>query len=509
MKKRVVILPFDGHESGEILLSALEKMLDSPGITSLISHIKLNDGVHNMDMGGPNIVRAIKAVLADRDLPIGIFLDLKIGDVGPTMENTLKKYAKHPPEILTVSALCSAEGILKLRRLLPNTKLAMLSMLTDIKEDECAARFGQMPAVKIYNDLMNIRRIYKMKIQEGDNPEPFDLVVCSPHELLFLGKNLPGSYGFIVPGIRDEWMKKKDEHQQRITGVKQALDMGATYVVMGAQLTKGNPGNDITPEQSCQMTEQEIAKVKLVVIKGDPLATLKACGGYYKSPMAPDNNYLGPLVAYAGTYESESGPKNYVGYEYFNFAKAEAEPLARAYFASEISAIIKAAGIKCDVVVGAPMGGILLAGDVARYLDCRSIFAEKKVIEPARPQDGVKEKSELIIDRHEIRQNDAVVIVEDVCNNFSTTEKLKNLIEGMGGKLAAIVCAFNRSGKHEWEGIPVFTSCFIPTQQFKQDDVQIADLMRLDKIVWKPKAEWSKLESAMEEASKRVLENQK
>jgi len=502
MKKRVIILPLDGYENGEILLSALSKFLDSPGISGLISHIKLNDGVHNLDMGGPNVLRVVKSVLADRNLPIGTFLDLKIGDVSATLENTLKKYAKNPPEILTVSALCSVDGIIKLRRLLPNTKLAMLSMLTDIKEDECAARFGQMPDVKIYSDLMNIRRIYKTKINIMDAPEPFDLIVCSPWELDFLTKNLPAFYGYIVPGIRDEWMIKKDEHQKRVTGVKQALDMGATYVVMGAQLTKGNPEMGIAAEQSCALTEQEIGKIKQLVVKGDPLATLKACGGYYKSPMWTDNNYLGPLVAYAGTYESESGLKNYVGYEYFNFAKAEAEPEARGYFSELIGEALIQAGIRCDVAVGAPMGGILLAGEVARHLKCRSIFAEKKVTGLPDSGAGIKEKSQLVIDRHEIFPDDKVIIVEDVCNNFSTTEKLKKLIEAAGGTLAAIVCAFNRSGKKEWEGIPVLTSCYIPTQQFKQEDAQVVDLIRLGKISWKPKAEWPVLQEVMETAAK-------
>jgi len=501
MNNRVVILPFDGHPSSAALLAALNKTLDSPDMAELIAYIKINDGAHNPDAGGPATVLAASLILAERKLPIGIFLDLKIYDVSATLENTLKKYLASPPDILTVCSNCSVEGIIKLRKLLPQTKLAMISMLTDIGADECASRFGQNPDVKIYNDLINTRKIYQQKIStiEGwDKPEPFDLVVCSPHELQFLKRNLPDHYGFIVPGIRDEWMKKKDEHQKRVTGVRQALDMGATYVVMGAQMTKGNPEADISPTQSRMMTRLEIfAAKKRFIVPGSPLETLKLCGGYYKSPQDEGGNFLGPLVAYAGDYYDNPGFKNYVGFEYFNFARAEAEPTVRRHFANLIADEIKRVGLSCTAVIGAPMGSILIAGDISNYLQCRTIFAEKKVVALANPEKREKEKSELIIDRHEINAGDNIIIAEDVCNNFSTTQKLKDLIESKGGKLIAIVCAFNRSGKTEWEGLPVLSALFIPTEQFKQDNPMVAKLIEQENIVWKPKVEWERLMGAM------------
>jgi orotidine-5'-phosphate decarboxylase len=501
-QKKVVVLPMDGYANGQALMAALIRLLDEPGFSDSISHIKFNDAIHNPDFGGPAIVRVIQSELAKRDLDIKIFLDLKIFDVSATLENVLKKYIESPPDILTVCSKCSVDGILKLKKLLPKTKLAIVSVLTDIDELECSIRFGHSPEVEIYTDLININRALAQKIGDFGSRDKlglFDLIVCSPHELPFLRRNLPDTYGFIVPGIRDEWMKKKDEHQKRITGVRQALDGGATHVVMGAQMTKGNPEMDISPEQSRKLTKQAISLAKTqLVVKGDSLATLKLCGGYYKSPQDKEGNFLGPLVGYAGTYDSDAGPKNYVGFEYFNFAKAEALPIARSYFARLIGEEIKKAGLQCDVVVGAPMGGILLAGSLGDYLQCRTIFAEKKVTGLANKAEGIKEQSEQIIDRHEIRPGDRVIIVEDVCNNFSTTKKMETLVSNLGGKLVAIVCAFNRSGNTDWESIPVLSGLSIPTQQFRQDDPEVVELIKQEEIVWKPKLEWDRLKRAME-----------
>lgn len=500
MKKPVVILPLDGYKRSQDLFSALDNFLASPGISSLLAFVKINDGIHSSDYPSVNVIKGVRTKIGAAGSSAGIFLDLKIFDVSATLENTLKKYIDCPPDILTVSSNCSVDGIIKLRRLLPKTKLAMVSVLTDISEDECLKRHGLSPELKIYSDLINIKSIYKDKIEETDNQEPFDFLVCSARELRFLKKNLPSRYGFIVPGIRDEWMKSVKEHQKRTTGAKQALEAGATLLVMGAQLTKGNPERNISPEESQELTFAEINKVNcLENVFGDVLSVLKDCGAYYCSPKDEEGNITGLLVAYAGTYMDNQQSKNFVGPEYYNIAQAESNPYVIAYLANIIKdEMEKSLTIPCDVLLGAPMGGIKLATILGEQLGCRSIFAEKKVVALADVSAGLKEESRQVIDRHKIDNGNNVVIVEDVCNNFSTTQKLKELIEGQGGKLIAIVCAVNRSGLSEWEGIPVLSAAFLPTQQFKQDDDKVKDLIAAGKIVWKPKAEWEKLQEAMD-----------
>ena len=489
----------DGYLSADEMLVALRKTLSIPGLADMISHIKINDGVHNPDEGGPEIIADIKNMLVAENLPIEIMLDFKVADISSTVINVIKKYLSTTTGILTVSSSCSTETFIKLRKAIPNFKLALVSALTDISNAECQARFGQSSQVKIYNDLMNIRLLYQesaKSIEGWSKPEPVDLVVCSKDDLIFLKKNLPESYGFIVPGVRDYWMSA--DQQKRRGGIREIIDLGADYAVIFTQLIKGNPAAGISAEESCRMTQEEIGLAKgRFVVPGDPLATLKKCGGYYVSPKDKDGKYIGPLVPYAGTYLTDSGPKNKVGFKYYNFAKAERVPAVRRCFAKLIADQIRDAKIPYDAVIGAPMGGILLAGSLGDVLDCSSIFAEKKVVNAANPQIGRKEESELVIDRHEIDLRDKVIIVEDVCNNFSTTQKLKNLLQSHGAELVAIVCAFNRSGETQWNGVPVISAHFIPTEQFQQDDDQVADLVTAQNIVWQPKDNWEVLMEAM------------
>lgn len=507
----MIILPLDKIGSGAAVLEKIDEIMKWRK-TELISHIKLNDAVHNIDFGGPALIQAIQEKIAAQ--PAGsafqpkIFLDLKVFDVSATLENTLRKYIDCQPDILTVSSQCSIDGIKKLRILLPKTKLAMVSALTDIEEEECRSRYGMVPKLKILNDLINISDLYKATLPEGVEDNPFEMVVCSAHEVGFLKKLLPKSYQFIVPGVRDEWMKKAGEHQKRVTGVGEAIKNGADFVVMGAQMMDGNPIFHISAEQSRSMTAFEIDKAtKKKIWDPEPLAMLKQCGGYYKSPQDEKGKFLGPLVGYAGTYEDKNGAKkNYVGYEYFNFAKAEMIPDVRRAFAGLIKKGIAESDLpkwsqlslpKIDVLLGAPMGGILLATELSGMMNVDVVFAEKKVISLPELADGKRAIENLVIDRHDLVLGSRVALVEDICNNFSTTQKIADLLKEKGCELVAILCAFNRSGKDTWNGVPVISACAVEARQFKQNDPEVIDSIAAGNVAWKPKLEWDKLAEAM------------
>ncbi|MDD3711002.1 MAG: phosphoribosyltransferase family protein [Patescibacteria group bacterium] len=495
--RKVAILPYDGINTAEELFAKIQKDLNQPKLRKIVDYIKINDGIHNPDCGGPAIIDQIKELIAEAGLNIDIFLDMKVFDVDATLKNYARKYGKQAPGILTVSSICSVSGILALRQTLPKTKLAMISVPTDISEGECQRRFGMTAKMKILNDIENIRAEYieKAKSMSEVPAEPFDLIVCSVKEVSFLKNNLPESYGFIVPGIRDSWMLA--DHQQRKGGVAEAMSLGATFLVMGAQLTKGNPEANppISAEESQERTIAEIEKAEAKLFKIPPLEILKNCDGYY-SAKNEAGEIIGPLVAYAGTYETKDGQKkNKVGFEYFNFAKAEENPEVLDYFAKTLAEKLKP--LQPDMIIGAAMGGIFLTGLTAKHLACRLGFTEKKVVKPADPINGTKEVSELIIDRHEIKPGDKIVVIEDVVNNYSTTEKMKELIEEKGGQFLGIGCAVNRSGEISYDYLPVKSVCFVKAEQFQQDDSEVAELIAAGKIVWKAKQSWPELKAAM------------
>lgn len=223
-----------------------------------------------------------------------------------------------------------------------------------------------------------------------------------------------------------------------------------------------------------------------------------AADGLYESPKDKFGNYKGPLVPYAGTYPDGNGNKlNFVGFSYFNIAKIEEYCFTRTPFANALVGKISTFG-RPNILIGAPMGGIIFATTIADMLSCSIAFFEKKITELGDSTKGTKEKSELIFNRHCLNKGDKVILLEDLCNNFSTTDKMIDLVFSQGAEVTAIACILNRSKLESWKGIPVITLLHIPTPEYKQTDPEVQHLIATSKIVWKPKQEWTKLREAMQ-----------
>ncbi|PLX20579.1 hypothetical protein C0584_05025 [Candidatus Parcubacteria bacterium] len=499
--KNVVIVPIDGKQSGSGILGTVHNLLQCETARSMISHFKINDGVNTPDMSGPMLISKIKAVIKAAESKAGIFLDFKLADTSDTNWNTVKHFVDQglPPDILTVRESLSTSGFLKLRTMLPDTKIALVSILTDTPEEECRRRNGMFPAVKLLNDITNIQAEYEKRRNETSPKRAFDMVVCSPLELDLLVRNFPYQYQYIVPGIRDSWMAAGQ--QARISGIAAALNHGATYCVAGSQMLKGAPNDGVSAEESRKLTALEIEKANYTFIcPEDPMKVLLHCGGSYESPLGSIGEILGPLVGYAGKYGLEG--KNFVGSVYFNFAKAEQNPIALAFYGAYLANEIREYfDVIPDAVAGMANGGVKLAAAVARELGCRDVTAYKKVIQPADVKAGKKEESILEINRHDVYPDDTIIIIEDVCNNFSTTEKAQKLIESLDAQLVGIACAINRDNEWYWKGLPVISASHRPSPQYKQEDPIVSTLIKQGKIVWKAKEGWSKLMEAMEEAN--------
>ena len=246
------------------------------------------------------------------------------------------------------------------------------------------------------------------------------------------------------------------------------------------------------------------------------LGVLYDHGGYYQCPKTPGGKRLGPLVGYTGTYEDKAGEhKNFVGEKYYNFAVIENRPEILSDIANELAVKVADSPIPQLIprgttlplptlyFLGAPMGGISLAYAMALWL-CQPVgllgvvtrfaFAEKKITELATAIS--REKSKLVLNRHELVPGSYVVVVEDVCNNFSTTEQIEQLVEAADSHFAGIACFLNRSPSTTWHDTPVISLVHIPTQQWQQDDPAVAEDITSGNVVWKPKQEWPRLMAA-------------
>jgi orotate phosphoribosyltransferase len=226
---------------------------------------------------------------------------------------------------------------------------------------------------------------------------------------------------------------------------------------------------------------------------GSVLEALRLCGGYYECPKNADGKRLGPLVGYAGKYKDDSGDV------YANFAKLDEYSNVLRYFAEEMRFHLGNL-TNSFIFCGAPIGGYSFSQILGLAYDKRVIKAEKKVI--ALATDKRREQSKIIFKRYEIEPGDQVVIVEDVCNNFSTTKELIELIRTLLGEAVAIVCLFNRSPHNTYDGLPVISCSHKIIPEYKQDNATVFDDIAGGNVVWKPKDEWPRLVAAMEKIQK-------
>ena len=232
------------------------------------------------------------------------------------------------------------------------------------------------------------------------------------------------------------------------------------------------------------------------------LSMLKKCDGYYQCPKDSDGRRLGPLVGYAGRYGDNM---QYVGEDYYDFARAERYGSVLQFFADEIVKVAEVShrrNLHGSVFCGAPEGGKALACALSRSAFGEYIYPEKKVIAPATRDS--REITSLDFGRHEPEPGSCVWIVEDVCNNFSTTKEMVALIQSREARVEGILCFLNRSTQFDTEydcdglQLPVIALVRKPTPQYTQDDPFVALDIKRRNVVWKPKNKITKLIECME-----------
>jgi len=104
-----------------------------------------------------------------------------------------------------------------------NAKVIGVSILTSLEESDTIALFG--------NKLDHqIRNLFEIAVKAN-----LDGVVCSPHELEMSNTILNSDSIKITPGIRDI---KVEDDQARTMIAKEAIELGATFLVIGRPITQ-------------------------------------------------------------------------------------------------------------------------------------------------------------------------------------------------------------------------------------------------------------------------------
>jgi len=165
------------------------------------------------------------AILYAADKGFDIFLDLKLHDIPNTVKKSIKGLASLPIDMLTIHT--------------SGGKDMMLASMEAVSETDIKI-FGVTALTSLNND--DTKMIYKRDASEHvsamlDLAESTGIhgVVCSPHEIELV--NNRKSLLSIVPGIR---LKDLNDDQKRIMKPKQAIDLGANYLVIGRPITQSD-----------------------------------------------------------------------------------------------------------------------------------------------------------------------------------------------------------------------------------------------------------------------------
>ena len=162
-----------------------------------------------------------------------IFLDLKLHDIPNTVERALKALIKLNP-ILTTIHISGGDKMQKISSKVKRnrTKVLGVTILTSLNSSQ----------TKKYYNNKNVNQLVKKFAQNAKNNN-LDGIVCSPLELKTVRKVVGSKMLIVVPGIRlEKNQNNKKDDQKRILTPKEAIKLGADYLVIGRPIVESkNP----------------------------------------------------------------------------------------------------------------------------------------------------------------------------------------------------------------------------------------------------------------------------
>jgi orotidine-5'-phosphate decarboxylase len=175
-----------------------------------------------------------KAIKKFKNKKLKIFLDLKFKDIPNTVYKAVKSLKDISPDYLTVDAGGGLEMMKAAKKAQSETnkkmKILAVTILTSLTNKDLKQMGSNTPIQTQVQKLAQTARLAKIP---G--------IVCSAHEITRV-KKVSKKFDIVVPGIR---ISNKVQDQNRVMSPKQALKLGATHLVIGRDITKGNPKNNI------------------------------------------------------------------------------------------------------------------------------------------------------------------------------------------------------------------------------------------------------------------------
>ena len=192
-----------------------------------------------------------------------VWVDLKLQEPPNKIQGRLLPYIKQGADFLTVSSFCWKESMRAAAEIKGNTKILAVGLLSSL--DEKAVReMLMMPLSEYFSPGLlsqySPEYIKRMFICSDDGFMRRDVIrefarhfalaaaesgldgfVCAPYELPALENiGLPKDFIKIVTNVRPDGfvLPKDDQNLNRSATPREALDMGADYIVIGSPITK-------------------------------------------------------------------------------------------------------------------------------------------------------------------------------------------------------------------------------------------------------------------------------
>lgn len=219
-KDRIVLaLDVDTHAEAIALVKEL---------TPYVGVFKIGMQLYNSI--GPSIVNEIN------DLGGKVFVDLKFHDIPNTVGAAGRVMTRLNSFMFNVHAAGGREMMSKVavdakkeadRLGIEPPIILAVTVLTSISDQQLKD--------EMYVDSMNVQEL-AVKWAVMAKESGINGVVCSPKEITAIRAACGSDFKIVTPGIRPRWSEAND--QKRITTPRDALDMGADYMVIGRPITQ-------------------------------------------------------------------------------------------------------------------------------------------------------------------------------------------------------------------------------------------------------------------------------
>ena len=151
-----------------------------------------------------------------------IFLDLKLHDIPNTVKKSIQGLTSLPINLLTIHTSGGKDMMMAAMEAVSETQIKVFGVtaLTSLNNDDTKYIFQRTPSEHV-NAMLDLAE------EAG-----IDGVVCSPHELELVSNR--EALLSITPGIR---FQESDDDQKRVMTPKEAIELGADYLVIGRPIT--------------------------------------------------------------------------------------------------------------------------------------------------------------------------------------------------------------------------------------------------------------------------------